>query len=263
MMNRTTIVLATMMLPLAAAAASGAAMPDATREALKAHMVSTQGPDYNPLAQVTVTWGYYPNLQTDVMTTDEYLNLYVDHLVATNQEFCAGASPSNEDVPEDMWGTICIQEYGFIDEHWDTNISTGATCPTLELEGTELDAQGSPASTVTEDEDHVGTMTSTISKHSKYTPRFGGPRYTPQSTVVHFDPVDGATSYNYGGANLANPGHTMKWYYIDWAWLDGQIPGDALFADNEVLWVSCAQDANNQNQLTSYVIVNPRTWRTD
>lgn len=264
MMNRTTIVLATVMLPLAAVAASGASMPDPTREALKAYMVSLQGPDYNPLAEMAVEWGYYPSLQSGTMTADEYLNLYVDHLVATNQEFCAGASPSGEDVPEDMWGTICIQEHGFIDEHWDTAINTGARCPTLQLAGDELEALGSPASSVTEDEDHVGTMTSTVSKHSMYTPRFGGPRYTAQSNLVHYDHATGAaTSYNYGGANLAHPGHTLKWYYLDWAWLDDQVAGDPLFSGNEYLWVSCAQDPSNQNQLMSYVIVNPRVWRTD
>jgi hypothetical protein len=264
MMNRTTIVLATMMLPLAAMAASGAATPDPTREALKAYMVSLQGPDYNPLATMTVAWGYYPDLQAQTMTADEHLNLYVDHLVATGQEFCAGATPSSEDVPTDMRGTICVQEYGYIDEHWDTTINTGATCPSIALAGDELDALGDPASSVTEDEDHVGTMTSTVSKHGKYTPRYGGPRYAPQSNVVHYDPTtQQATSYSYGGSNVAHPGHTMKWYYIDWAWLDGQVPGDALFSGNEYLWVSCAQDATNQNLLVSYAIVNPRVWRTD
>lgn len=261
-MNRTMLALAAILLTLAPWGASGAAVSTPTREALTAYMVALQGPDYNPLAEVTVTWGYYPNLQTDTMTADEHLELYVDHLIATGQTFCANPTHVNAAVPSQLVGTVCFHEVGY--KVTTPQNTPGASCPTATAAvGGELDVFGSPADGVTESGEHVQTYTSKVSLYGKYDGVVD--RFVNSRLVVFPGSASASTAdeYSYGGSTPWPLGHKFQWLYVDWTWLDEQIPGDALFSDNELLWVDCWEEGGSLPKIHNDSIVSPRAWLAD
>jgi hypothetical protein len=250
-------------------AGDGSSSSPTPRQAARSYMLGVYGPDYDPQALTTLTWGGTETLQTATMTSGQALELYLDHLEAAGLLSCAGPVHHDEAPPESMYGTICFHEQGY--KRSFGNGGAGATCPEIVPLGESSlgDVLGGSATPVVNagslELEAMGFATSTVSLHDLN--EAGTRRAT--SLLVHFEPgQEGAPrEYPYGGA-APTPGVAWEFFYVNWKWLDDTVTGitgepSTTFSDTffDDLYIHCRVDASAGGKVWNDSIVTPAVWK--